>query len=305
MDIVAIKFLYDYNNWANERILTQAAKLSQAQLRAENKLGWGSFLGGLAHIMAAESRWVSRLFGEPLSHGLDADDFADVAALQERWAQENARLRRCLNALTADDLARVFTRERGGWRMTTSVRQALQHLVNHGTQHRAECAALLTGWGHSPGDLDMTVYISENRPISNGGKMNSEAIELLYAYNEWANARIFAQASQLDAEQLRQPNDFGWGSLFGTLIHILDAEYGWRHYLELAQDVKWLEASDFDDFEEIRDRWALENAEMRRFVGGLADDDLQRKVYYEVDGEQRSHVLWHCLAHVVNHGTQH
>ena len=40
-----------------------------------------------------------------------------------------------------------------------SLWQALAHVVNHGTQHRSEVAALLTAAGHSPGDLDMVDYI--------------------------------------------------------------------------------------------------------------------------------------------------
>ena len=305
MNAAAVRLLYDYNHWANQRILAQAVKLTPAQLRAENALGWGSFLGGLAHAMAAESRWTSRLFDQPQTAGLDANDFKDVAALQVRWAQETARLNSCLDALTDADLAHSYTRQRKGRSLTIRLWQALLHVVNHGTQHRAECAALLTGWGHSPGDLDMTVYLSQHQPLPQGGAMTSQAMQLLYAYNEWANTRIFAQASLLTDERLRQPNDFGWGSLFGALTHILDAEYGWRHFLERDEDVKWLEAGDFADFGALRGRWAVENAEMRRFVNGLTDADLLRKVYYDVDGEQRSHILWHCLAHVVNHGTQH
>ncbi len=37
--------------------------------------------------------------------------------------------------------------------------QLMLHLINHGTQHRSEAAALLTGYGQSPGDLDLILYL--------------------------------------------------------------------------------------------------------------------------------------------------
>jgi uncharacterized damage-inducible protein DinB len=37
----------------------------------------------------------------------------------------------------------------------------MAHLVNHGTQHKTEAAAILTGFGHSPGDIDLILYFNK------------------------------------------------------------------------------------------------------------------------------------------------
>jgi uncharacterized damage-inducible protein DinB len=59
-------------------------------------------------------------------------------------------------------MAREYTRARPGQpTQTLPLWQMMFHVVNHGTQHRSEIAAMLTAFDHSPGALDMTAFLRE------------------------------------------------------------------------------------------------------------------------------------------------
>lgn len=306
MKVDDIKLYYGYNAWANERILKAAETVSPDQLTAPNALGWGDLRGLLTHTYNAERGWFSFLFERGDGDWLKAEDFADVAALRARWDEQNEITRQCLDTLEDGDLTRVHSRERNGQRRQLELWQALVHVVNHGTQHRSECAALLTGLGSSPGDMDLTLYLND-AGISSGASDSARRadIDLLFRYNDWANERILATAERVTAEQFSLPNDFGWGSLNGALAHLMDAEYAWRVLLKDGEHVEWLQAEDFPDVAAIRLRWAEERRAFRHYLESLSSDDLSATISYEGDAGLRYRALWHCLAHVVNHGTQH
>ena len=72
----------------------------------------------------------------------------------------SAELDRFLETIQDSDLDREqFYRTLGGSEDTRPLWQLMLHVVNHGTQHRAEAAAMLTEYGHSPGDIDFTIYL--------------------------------------------------------------------------------------------------------------------------------------------------
>ena len=161
MKVDDLKLYYAYNDWANNRILDAAEALAPAQLTTPNDIGWGDLRGALVHILDAEYGWFCFLFGREDEGLLDPAQFATIAALRTRWRRQSQTTRQCLDSLKDDDLYRIHRSERGGNTQRWVLWQALVHVVNHGTQHRAECAAILTGFGQSPGDMDFTLFLRQ------------------------------------------------------------------------------------------------------------------------------------------------
>ena len=84
-----------------------------------------------------------------------------TSLIRALWEAETDKLQEYLNGLNDDDGNGILTFERRGEKRQSVLWHCLAHVVNHGTQHRSECAALLTGFGHSPGNMDFTVFLVE------------------------------------------------------------------------------------------------------------------------------------------------
>ena len=91
---------------------------------------------------------------------LNEHDFASLEAVQARWAEEEAKCRAYLSAVSNEDLARTtHYKNTTGASFSAVTWQLLQHVAMHGMQHRSECAQMLTDFGHSPGNQDMIVFL--------------------------------------------------------------------------------------------------------------------------------------------------
>jgi uncharacterized damage-inducible protein DinB len=137
--------------------------------------------------------------------------------------------------------------------------------------------------------------------------MNLQDILTIYEYNYWANKRILTAAEKVTEQQFLAPANFPFGGLRGTVVHILDAEFGWRTFFQTNDwSAPELKEEDFPTRASVQARASEEEKEMRAYLATLRDEDMNsHKVYDTPEGNHRDRILWHCLYHLVNHGTQH
>jgi len=156
-----IRTLYDYNYWANDKILNQATHIPDNDF-ALVELGYCNLRDTLQHILEAEAIWLARWTGiDPDSVKL-TEEFPTLAALRDHWEEQKRALYTFINTLTDADMDRTFTYPvQDNETYTRTLWQMMVHLINHGTQHRSEAAMVLTDLGLSPGGLDFSLFIRE------------------------------------------------------------------------------------------------------------------------------------------------
>ena len=127
--------------------------------------------------------------------------------------------------------------------------------------------------------------------------MNIQDIRFIYDYNYWANGKILAAASKVTKEQFLAQAEFPFGSsrggsLRGTILHIVDAEYGWRGFFEAKKFNEDLNPDDFLTFELLEKKFEAEEKSMRACLERLTDEVLNNHIQYVNDeGTLRNPVL--------------
>ena len=160
--------LYDYNSWANHRVMDACAQLTPEQFSRELKSSFPSVRATLEHILWAEWLWLERWQGRSHAGPLGGER-ADLSAVRARWNQIEADLQGFVRQLSAADLERVVTyRNTKGQGFSNPLRHMLQHLVNHGTYHRGQITMMLRQLGATPLATDLIAFYRENAAAARG-----------------------------------------------------------------------------------------------------------------------------------------
>jgi uncharacterized damage-inducible protein DinB len=148
-----IRFLYSYDRWATRHVLSVLDGLEPAVWTGTDAVGDRGLGAILVHHLGASQRWRHGFQDTGESPEPELEPLPTIDQLRERWAAEWEVVDAWLPTVTDGFAAYVHE--------GVPVWQMLVHVVNHGTQHRAEAAALLTAEGRSPGELDLINYAEE------------------------------------------------------------------------------------------------------------------------------------------------
>ncbi len=148
-----LRRLISYNQWADERILAAVDGLAVEELTRPREAYFETIAANLRHTLMAQRNWLARWRGEPRSDQTIAQPWP------EAYAATHGALRGYVAGLSDTDADRVVRySDLQGTPREIVLADAITHVVNHGTAHRAETGLLLERLGRSPGDLDFVQY---------------------------------------------------------------------------------------------------------------------------------------------------
>jgi len=162
MDADYIRQLFEYNAWANRRMMDACASLAPAQLTQNVGGSFGSLRNTLAHIVDVEWLYLERWQGRAADSLPKADSYGDVAALRARFEEVARDYDAHLGKLSATEVGReIRFQNTKGTAYRHPLWQMLVHLVNHSTYHRGQVTVLLRSLGVKANATDMIAFFRE------------------------------------------------------------------------------------------------------------------------------------------------
>ncbi|ESY25351.1 MULTISPECIES: DinB family protein [unclassified Mesorhizobium] len=128
------------------------------------------------------------------------------------------------------------------------------------------------------------------------------------AYNQWANGRIYDAVAALDEEEFNRDVGAFFGSMMGTLNHLLATDRIWMKRFTGEGDAPTkLDAILHRALPGLRLAREAEDRRIADWVGGLSDKALSGRFSYMTVSDMRtvSQRLAPALSHVFNHQTHH
>jgi uncharacterized damage-inducible protein DinB len=157
-----LRFLFQYNAWANRRVLDACGALSNEQFTRNLGSSFSSVRDTVVHIYGAEFVWNERFQGRSPTSLLSAGPYQDLASIRVKLEEMDQYYIDYVSKMTQEDLDRVIHyKSFAGEEFSNPLWQSLHQLTNHGTYHRGQVVTLLRQLGVKPVSTDLIGYYRE------------------------------------------------------------------------------------------------------------------------------------------------
>ena len=153
--------LADYHAWAFEVLYDALLPVSDEHYHADAGLFFRSIHRTLNHLLLGDRVWFGRFVGTPYAvSGLDAELEADRARLERALYEQTVRWRGWLEQQSDSALAGTLAYTNlAGTAFVQPISMTLLHVFNHGTHHRGQISAAVSGFGHDVPEMDLIWYL--------------------------------------------------------------------------------------------------------------------------------------------------
>ena len=140
------------------------------------------------------------------------------------------------------------------------------------------------------------------------GSMMAHHFAMLARYNAWANGRLYAAARTMEADYMADAGAF-FGSMHGTLCHILVADRIWMHrFTGEGPTYNRLDARPYETLDDLETAREGEDRRILDFAEGCSGEALSQTFTYRRVSEPAVPItqrLAPALTHLFNHQTHH
>lgn len=138
--------------------------------------------------------------------------------------------------------------------------------------------------------------------------MNPEHAGMMARYNQWINENLYSVCADLSDEERKADRGLFFGSIHGTLNHLLLADKLWfGRFIHEPFEVAGLDQELFADFAPLRDARVEMDRLILEWTAGLTEAELASDLEYRSVSKPtpRSLPLWIAVTHFFNHQTHH
>jgi uncharacterized damage-inducible protein DinB len=136
--------------------------------------------------------------------------------------------------------------------------------------------------------------------------MTASAIRELLLYMLWADRRTLRSVRDVRREDLTRDAGVSFGSLLGTMAHMLVAQKLWLSRFSGTPLERLPAVGDYPDLPSWILGWEETAAGIEAFLAGLTDEQLAASLTWtSTEGQTFTRPLWQPVLHLVNHTTYH